>query len=82
MIAHQAGRTVFFLAARVKSRLRLAAPIGSKAMQVLAHRAFRLGGQEQTVSDGSCQITARIALVLALLIPPISLGVCRGHRRV
>ncbi|SOE95409.1 hypothetical protein SAMN05414139_08280 [Burkholderia sp. D7] len=50
MIADRTGRTVSFLAARVKNRLRFAAPTGRKATQVLAHRAFRLRGQEKTVS--------------------------------
>lgn len=53
MIADRTYRAVSFLAARVKSRLRFAAPTGHKATQVLVHRAFRLRGQEQTVSDGS-----------------------------
>jgi hypothetical protein len=56
MIADRTYSAVSFLAARVKSRLRFAAPTGPKATQVLAHRAFRLRGQEQTVSDGSWPI--------------------------
>ncbi|SAL71296.1 hypothetical protein AWB69_08599 [Caballeronia udeis] len=47
MIADRTGRTVSFLAARVKSRLPFAAPTGHKATQVLAHRAFRLRGQNR-----------------------------------
>jgi hypothetical protein len=54
MIADRTYRAVTFLTARVESRLRFAAPTGHKARRVLAHRAFRLWGQEQTVSDGSC----------------------------
>jgi hypothetical protein len=46
MITDRRGRTVSFLAARVKSRWRCAAPTGHKATQILAHRAFRLRGQE------------------------------------
>jgi hypothetical protein len=52
MIADRTYRAVSFLAARVKSRLRFAAPTGHKARRVLAHRAFRLRGQKQTVSGG------------------------------
>ncbi len=51
MIADRTYRDVSFLAARVKSCLRFAAPTGHKARRVLAHRAFRLRDQEQTVSD-------------------------------
>jgi hypothetical protein len=58
MIADRTGRTVSFLAARVKNRLRFAASTGHKATQVLAHRAFRLRGQEQTMSDGSWPASA------------------------
>src|SRR5471030_849856 len=55
MIADRTCRAVSFLAARVKSRLRFAAPTGHKARRVLAHRAFRQRSQDQdqTVSDGS-----------------------------
>ena len=53
MIADRTYRAASFLAARVKNRLRLAASTDHKAPRVLAHRAFRLRGQEQTVSDGS-----------------------------
>ena len=52
MIADRTYSTVSFLTARVKSCLRFAAPTGHKARRVLAHRAFRLRGPEQTVSDG------------------------------
>lgn len=45
MIADQTCKAVSFLAARVKSRLRFAAPTGHKARRALAHRAFRLRGQ-------------------------------------
>jgi hypothetical protein len=42
MIADRTARTVSFLAARVKNRLRFAASTGHKATQVLANKAFRL----------------------------------------
>ena len=58
MIADRTYRAASFLAARVKNRLRFAASTGHKATQVLAHRAFRLRGQEQTVSDGSWPASA------------------------
>jgi hypothetical protein len=45
MIADRTYRAVSFLAARVKSRLRLAAPTGHKASRALAYRAFRLRSQ-------------------------------------
>jgi hypothetical protein len=45
MIADRTYSAVSFLAARVKSRLRFAAPTGHKARRALAHRAFRLRGQ-------------------------------------
>lgn len=44
MIADRTCRAVSFLAARVESRLRCAAPTGHKARRALAHRAFRLRG--------------------------------------
>ncbi|QIE30131.1 hypothetical protein SBC1_75340 (plasmid) [Caballeronia sp. SBC1] len=47
MIADRTGRTVSFLAARVKNRLRFAAPTGHKARRALAHRTFRLQGQNR-----------------------------------
>ena len=47
MIADRTCRAVSFLAERVKSRLRFAAPTGGKARRVLAHRAFRLRGQNR-----------------------------------
>jgi hypothetical protein len=58
MIADRTYRAASFLAARVKNRLRLAASTDHKAPQVLALRAFRLRGQEQTVSDGSWPASA------------------------
>ena len=73
MIADRTYMPFSFLAARLKSRLHLAAPTGQKATRVLAHRAFQLRGQEHTVSDGSWPITARIARVLALLPPHVSM---------
>lgn len=45
MIAHRTYRAVSFLAARVKNRLRFAAPTRHKARRALAHRAIRLRGQ-------------------------------------
>jgi hypothetical protein len=45
MIADRTSRAVSFLAARVKGRLRFAAPTGHKARRALAHRAYRLRGQ-------------------------------------
>jgi len=47
MIADRTCRAVSFLAERVKSRLRFAASTGRKASRVLAHRAFRLRGQNR-----------------------------------
>jgi hypothetical protein len=47
MIADRAYKAVSFLAARMKSRLRFAAPNGRKARQVLALRTFRLRGQNR-----------------------------------
>jgi hypothetical protein len=55
MIADRACRAVFFLAARVKSRLRFAAPNGHKTRRALAHRTFRLGGQR---TDGERRLMA------------------------
>ena len=59
MIADLTFRAVPFLAARVKNRLRFAAPIGRKAGRALAHRAVPVAGPEQTVSDSSWPV-ARI----------------------
>jgi hypothetical protein len=44
MIADRTYRALSFLAARVKNRLRFAAPTGHKARRVRAHRAFPLRG--------------------------------------
>jgi hypothetical protein len=45
MIADRTYRAVSFLAVRVMSRLRFAAPTGHKARRALAHGAFWLRGQ-------------------------------------
>lgn len=45
MIADRKGRAGAFLAARMKSHLRFAAPAGRKARRSLAHGVFRLRGQ-------------------------------------
>lgn len=64
MIADRTCRVVSFLAARVESRLRLAAPTGHKAWRALVHRAFRLRGQVSlarrlfVVSVGACTFAA------------------------
>ncbi len=61
MIADQKCKAESFLAAREERRLRFTASIGHKARRVLAHRAFRMWGQEQTMSHGcwpdfACQL--------------------------
>lgn len=65
MIPDWTGRTVSYLAARMKTRLRFAAPTRHKATQVMAHRALRLRGRKKTVNEGACPIVARIAPGLA-----------------
>ena len=57
MIADRAYRAASFLAERVKSHLRFAAPTGHKARRALAHRAIRAirphspGGEEASTAD-------------------------------
>jgi hypothetical protein len=81
MIADRTYRTVAFLAARVKNRLRFAAPTGHKARRVLAHRAFRMWGQKQTVSDG-CWPKSGLPLIERSRPPFIGLGVGQSTGRM
>lgn len=67
MIAHWTYRTVSFLAARVKNRLRFAAPAGHKARRALTHRAFRLRGQR---TDGERWLLAGPCLMRSALVGP------------